>query len=56
MLWKKGEIAFMLWKKWTEIVSTTNDAIIGSTLLLAADNFWRMMEMGRICIIKAKVW
>ena len=55
-MWKKGEIAFMLWKKWAEIVSTTNDAIIGSTLLLAADNFSGMIEMGRICIIKAKVW
>ena len=56
MHWKKDELANVLWKKWTGIVSTTNDAILGPTLLLAADNFWRMMEMGRICIIKAKVW
>ena len=55
-MWKKGELANMRRKKWTEIVSTTNDAIIGSTLLLAADNFSGMIEMGRICIIKAKVW
>ena len=55
MHWKKDELANVLWKKWTEIVSTTNDAILGSILLLAADNFSGLMEMGRMCIIKARV-